>query len=234
MHRLLAAVAAVCLLSGCATQTFITSVNGYVGTGFAPTLRHAVVPLDGGQAGDLQFAEVRQQVERALGQTGLQVAATGERPDVGVFVDYGIGAPRIETAVLSLPVWGQTGVSSSTTTGTINRSGSFNAVTTNTPSYGVVGTNNVPISSTVYDRFLTLNGFDLNEYARTKEVKRLWQIKVTSSGSSGDLRLVIPYLLASAVPYIGKSTGRAVDVNVLVDSPNVAYLRTGAAPPPKH
>nr|QQZ48920.1 hypothetical protein JKL49_16680 [Phenylobacterium glaciei] len=229
MVRLVAALGAICLLAGCAIQppTIDVSVSGFVAAEFSPTLQHAVVPFDAEQANDLQFAEASEEVQRALVKAGLQVATSAERPDVGVFVDYGIGSPRTETSVVSLPIWGQTGVASSTTTGYLSPTGAISAVTTNTPSYGVVGADSVPVSTTVYDRYVMLSGFDLNRYAKSKEVKRFWQIKITSSGSSGDLRLIIPYMLNAAVPYLGKSTGKAVTVVLSQDDANAEYLRTG-------
>jgi hypothetical protein len=71
------------------------------------------------------------------------------------------------------------------------------------------------VSSTVYDRFLILAAYDLNAFRITKQEIQLWKTIITSSGSSDDLRTVIPYLVFAAKPYLGGNTGKRVKVILL-------------------
>jgi len=223
-------------LSACATTQFNSAVNGFADPGFVPNARHIIMPSTEMQKGDLQFAETSAELGRAMVANGLTMAAPGEKPDVAVFVEYGIGSPRTITSVISIPVWGQTGVASATTTATATSYGAttnVQATTTYTPTYGVVGQNNVPVSQTIFDRFITIRAYDVAAYAKTQQMHELWQMQVRSSGVSGDLRYVLPYMLRAAQPYLGRSTGRAIDASYLQDDPQVEFIRTGVTPTKK-
>jgi hypothetical protein len=232
MVRILLIVAAALLTTACATS-FNTTVNSYAAEGLRPGQAHFILPSDAAQGADLQFAEVKAALGRSLTQAGLRLTDAEEEAEVAVFVEYGIGDPRTETTVVQMPVWGQTGVASSTTTGTARTFGStttVNATTNYTPSYGVVGYNNMPVTNTVFDRFLMVEAYDIAAHRADGKLVSLWKVTVQSSGSSGDLRYVIPYMLNSAVPYFGRSSGRAVTVVVPEGDTNVEYIRTGVLP----
>lgn len=54
----------------------------------------------------------------------------------------------------------------------------------------------------------------------------LWRLTAVSSGYSGDLRSVFPYLVAAARPYLGKGTpAEAVDVTLVENDPTVNEVR---------
>ena len=57
-----------------------------------------------------------------------------------------------------------------------------------------------------------------------------WKTMATSTGESGDLRLVFPYMIAGVQPYIGANSGQIVRVDIRGDDKEVQALRTGAAP----
>ena len=137
--------------------------------------------------------------------------------ELAVFLSYGIGDPEKSEYSYSLPVWGQTGVSSSYTSGSVNvygNSGTYSGTTTYTPSYGVTGYQNIQGSNTTFTRHAFLTAYDLEEYRRTEKEKIIWDTRIASTGSSGDLRLVFPIMIAAAIDHIGTNTGKMIFVSL--------------------
>lgn len=218
------------LLAGCATQ-IESRVDGFASPAFSKAQTHIIWPADD-QKDDLAYLEVSNQLASVMTASGFRLAAPDVKPDVAVLVRFGIGEPQTTTRTVSLPMYGQTGVSSTTTNATVMPFGngaSVNATTTYNPTYGVVGYQNIQQSDTTYARWLDITGFDVAEYERSKEMKPLWKIQVRSVGSMGDLRHIVPYMLTAAQPYIGTSTGRSVTVNLVNGDERVEALRSGPA-----
>ena len=117
-----------------------------------------------------------------------------------------------------VPVWGQTGISSSRTTITTSSSGRISSQTYNTPNYGVVGSNVVRETDITYLRYLTISAYDVDFYKRTGDNKMIWLAELTSQGSKDDLRYIFPFMLVAAEPYIGRSSGQKVEV-IIPDEP---------------
>lgn len=171
---------------------------------------------------DLQFREFSSYVERALHSAGFVKAVNLNDANIAIFLNYGIGDPQDHQYSYSLPVLGQTGVSSSTTLGSYRNYGTYQGTTAYTPTYGVTGfTTNVG-SYTTFFRFIILDALDLEEFKRSEKVVQLWKTTMTSIGSSGDLRKVFPVLVAASRPYIGTNTGSQVDLTL--DEENMAVL----------
>lgn len=225
----LTALTAALGLGGCATpMRYQATVSALVAQDFQAGRTQGIVATKA-QEGDLGFMEVKAQAERALTAAGLTISASGPF-DIGVFIEYGIGAPRTVTSNYSIPIWGQTGVASSTTTGqiqTYGSSGTYSSTTTNTPTYGIVGAQTGTISDTVYDRFLTLRAFDLPASKKDGKLHPAWQTEVRSSGTSNDLRVVVPFMLKAAATYAGRSSATAVTVISPDDDAQVAFIRSG-------
>jgi len=164
---------------------------------------------------DLQFREFASYVRRALTSKGFVPADGIEKADIAIFLAYGIGDPKEHLYSYSLPVFGQTGVSSATTFGTLSTYGGFgtySATTTFTPTYGITGYTSHVGSYTTYFRYMLLDAYDLNQYRKEKKLKELWRTTVTSTGSSSDLRRVFPILVAGSKPYIGSNTENKIEV----------------------
>lgn len=169
---------------------------------------------------DLQFIEYANYVDAALASRGFIKAQDKEKADVAIFLIYGIGNPQENTYNYSLPIIGQTGVSSSTTYGNINTFGNtstYSGSTFYTPTYGVTG--HVPVSRSyvTYFRYLILDAIDLDSYKQTQQMNQLWQTTVTSTGSSGDLRIVLPILVAASQKYMGVNTGKKIYIKLSRD-----------------
>jgi hypothetical protein len=141
-------------------------------------------------------------IERMLSDAGF-MKADKISAQYTLKVSLGISDPKTKTG--STPIFGQTGVSSSTTYGNVSSSGSFNATTYNTPSFGIVGSNSYSYSS--YTRFLIVRGFDNKE-------EEVFDSRSVSSGTSGDIDRVLPVLAYNMIPYVGKNTSKSTTVNL--------------------
>lgn len=217
-HRFLLVVITVTLLTGCATVHQSYNVN--VDSINAPQTEFKTKYLllsgikDVGED-DLQFREYAGYVDRALAMIGYTKATSFDEAEIAVYLSYGIGDPESHTYSYSVPTWGQTGVSSSTTYGTVNVYGntaSYSGTTTYTPQYGVTGSRTHVGTIITYFRYMILDAIDLEEYGETEEKRQLWKTTVTSTGTSGDLRQVFPVLVAASKEYFGTNTGKKVRV----------------------
>ena len=165
------------LLFACAlVPRYHVDVSGYARGDFS-TLRYWLLPAEKDvHPNDLEFEEYARYVEYALGKQGYQKANSADDAGVVIYLTYGIGNPEKNEYTITLPVYGQTGVSSSTTTGTINSYGNwgtYTGTTTYTPSYGVTGYQNVQGSYVTYFRYLSLSAVDLQEYRNSGDIVEL-------------------------------------------------------------
>jgi hypothetical protein len=93
------------------------------------------------------------------------------------------------------------------------------------PTYGVTGYQTGTVTHTVYGRWMRIEAVDYAEFIRTKTIKRIWETKITSVGSSGDLRQLIPIMIAAAESNLGQNTGKTVDVVLTESDERVEKLR---------
>lgn len=243
IRRLGLVILALVLASGCATirpPRLRVSVDS-ISSDAAPRKKNYVL-LPGNKdtsADDLQFKEFATYVHRALASQGFTLAPSIEDADITIFLAYGMGDPQRHQYTYAIPLWGQTGVSSSTTYGTLSTYGGFgtySGTTTYTPTYGITGYSRGVREYTTYFRFLVLDAYDFETLKRENKLVQVWKTVVTSTGSSGDLRRVVPGLVAALSPYLGKNTGRKMEVVIEEDNPAVAEIKgegAGSAKPVK-
>ena len=208
-------------LSGCSNTYYEVNINSISSGEALNYSKCTILPYDPNlMVNQLQYKEYTGYIERILLQKGYEVIDNeGDVNECGVLIliNYGITEPHESIYSYSTPIFGQTGVSSSYTTGTINNFGntmSYSGSTTYTPQYGVIGSQSHIGTLITYSRFLILDAYDLRESRKTNKLVQLWSTFVVSTGSSGDLRAVFPVLLASSKQYIGSDTGKMVQVNI--------------------
>ena len=218
----------IVFLSGCATF-FHVSVDSISSPEAESKKRYILLPgLKNMEPTDLQFKEYAAYVERALTSRGFVKANNLEDANIAIFLVYGIGNPQENIYSYSLPVWGQTGASSSSTFGTINTFGNtatYSGTTTYTPKYGITGFMPIVGSYVTYFRYLVLDAVDIDQYKQTQKIVQLWQTTVTSTGRSGDFRLVFPILVAASKPYMGTNTGKKVEIRLTEDDQRVVEIK---------
>lgn len=172
---------------------------------------------------NFEYKEFSSYLRKVLTEKGMVESAAADEADVVVFFGYGIGEPRNEIYDYAVPIFGQTGVSSARTTGSFT-GGNVTANTTFTPSYGLTGV--VPRSETltIYDRWLRFAAVDAQSLKSGNKPVEKWRVNVKSSGSIGELRNIVPFMIFSAKDYVGISSMRVVQVKVKYKSNKVKKL----------
>ena len=187
------------LLAWSCAAPYSVSVNSFAAPNALAYRTYALIPADEKlPPSDLEFQEYSWYVHRVLMSRGLQPVAI-EQAQVAILLQYGIGEPREHTLTRSIPVWGQTGIASSTTTGTLSTYGNqtyVNAQTSYTPQYGVTGHKTHVETYTTFPRFVGISAVDLGAYRATRQMVEVWKTRIVSVGTSGDLRVVFPIMIA--------------------------------------
>ncbi|MCA1958793.1 MAG: hypothetical protein LDL14_09750, partial [Nitrospira sp.] len=228
-------VAAAALVSGCATMSPQCHVDVDSISSEWLGAKKTYILLPGNEdtsAEDLQFKEFATYVHRALATKGFVRADSIEKAELVVFLAYGIGDPKEHLDFA--PGVGQTGVSSSTTFGTLSTYGgygTYSGTTTYTPTYGVTRCTTHVGSYTIYFRFMLLDAYDLETYRKEKKFSQLWRATVTSTGSSDDLRRVFPILVTASKTHLGSNTGQKVRVVIHEEDAAVLEIK-GVKPEP--
>lgn len=178
---------------------------------------------------DMQFREYASYVHKVLINQGYEPAKNFDSADILIMLSYGIGEPKEHNYTYSSPVFGQTGVSSSQTTGMVSSYGNFatySGYTTKTPTYGITGYRQHSGSYSTCDRFIMLSAFNLKTKGKNISDLEVWKTIITSKGSSCDLRFVFPGILLATEGLIGTNTGSKVGVSILVNDPAISELRS--------
>lgn len=199
--------------AGCSTPLTISSqVSTFHELGSVQGRTFVMVPHES-QKTDLEYKAYAKLLASGLTRKGMIETSAVTTADYAVLMSYGIDNGKTELS--SRPLIGQTGVMSSTTYGQINRAGSFNATTYNTPTYGVIGT--ATDSNTVYTRYLQVDVLDPKSKDGDEKYPALYLGKVKSSGSFSQLPRVMPYMVnALAKDFPGKS-GEAKTVDEIMN-----------------
>jgi len=213
---------------------FVSDINSLSQPDTAGKKLYVILPGDKGiDPSELQFMEFASYVENAMAEKGYVKVESSEQAEIAVFLSYGIGDPQTHQYSYSVPVYGQTGVSSAQTFGTVSSFGgigTYSGRTTYTPTYGVTGYRSGVNTITTYTRFLILAAYDIAGSTNDKNPVQLWKTEVSSTGSSNDLRFVFPYMVVAMKPYLATNTGRKIRKEVYEDDPNVLHLRGTLVP----
>ena len=223
------------LSAGCVTQPeFIVNVDALSVPEAATAQKYVLLPgAEDISPEGLRFKEFCVYLDRALASKGFVPAEGLDTADVAIFVSYAIGDPKEHVYSYSIPHFGQTGVSSSTTYGTVQsygNYGTFSGTTTYRPSYGITGYSSHVGTHVTYTRSLSVVACDLAAYRRENKVTELWRVQAVSTGSSGDLRLVFPILVAAVRPHLAESTNKkSITVTFRENDEEVIRIRDGEA-----
>ncbi|GHV90799.1 hypothetical protein AGMMS50268_13020 [Spirochaetia bacterium] len=163
----------------------------------------------------LMFNEVKEYIIKALSQKGYIYANNYSEANYALLIDYGIGEPEKITSTYSIPIFGQTGVQSSTTIGNS---------TYYKPTYGITGSTTNTSTRTEYRRHLDILAYDNQKFLNENEEIQLWHSSAISTGSSNDLRLVMPYMVTALKDYIGTDTKKTINIVLYKNDENVRNL----------
>lgn len=164
--------------------------------------------------GSLEFQAVADAIATSLAARGYKRVELAAEPQILVLADYSISDPIPVASSYTIPIWGQTGVSASSTYGTFYGN-SYSAQTTYTPTYGVTGYNTGTRTDLVYVRSLVVRGIDFRSFLAGNS-KEIWKTQVLSRGPSPYLHEVLPYLLQAGSPYFATNVGVVKDIRIPV------------------
>lgn len=218
------------LFSSCAPQ-FRVNVSSYGNETFSDDKNYMLVPSDSTiYVYSLEFQEYTNYLKRVLKSRGYYYVEDPKVTNVVIFINYGISDPVTYEKLVSKPVRGKTGVSSTTTTGNAyvnpySNTITYSQKTQNNPSYGVIGYRSYTKTETYYLRFLHLTAFDFDYFTEYGEQKTIWETEVTSTGSSGDLRKVFPILVGASANYFGKNSGEKIEIRLYENDSRVIEVK---------
>jgi hypothetical protein len=179
MKNLLVAIVLLAMLSGCALLRSQVAVVHQLPKDLSGTT-YVMIPFKE-QEGRVAHKVYEEAVRQQLNAKGFRETTLDQAQTV-VFFAYGIDTGRAVDS--SYPIIGQTGVESCTSTSCLDSSP--------WPTYGVVGTRET--RQTEYTRVLRLDIVD--KQALTEgNIKKLYEGKVVSSGSSDQLMKVLPTMV---------------------------------------
>ena len=168
----------------------------------------AVAPFDEKKAGSIEFDTYRSKLEARLREQGLTVTSLDDMPDYVAYFGYAIDDGRDVQTSYSIPQYGVTGYSSSTTYGTVNTYGNqatYSGTTYNEPEYGVTGYSQGVRTDRVYTRSVAIKFYDV------EAKKEVWSVQSVSSGSCGLMRPIMTPMLDSIFREFPSTQGR-VDI----------------------
>jgi hypothetical protein len=200
------AIALSALVSACAAtvQSTVTVFHSLPPSGNGDTV--AILAADQAQNGTLEFRAFAAQLAAYLEADGYRIVplSPSDKPKFLAFFGYGIDNGTLLSSSYSIPQYGMTGYSSSTTTGTIDTFGNFGTVeatTTYTPTYGITGYQTGTTVDRVYRRVVSLDILDTARIrpndANSFREAQVYSGRLSSDGSCGAIAAVIEPLLAT-------------------------------------
>lgn len=200
-------------LAGCGPLIHQVNVNGYTD----PAAPAAIAPGGGFFVIENQKAqnpllekEIKEKINNLLMMQGYQLVPY-DRAQYYLFFGCGIGQERSVEVVMPDYSYGF-GVG----TGSGWRHGSYFFAA---PFFSFY-----PRPDPLYDRWLLLNVVDGKYYREKGEFRTIWVGEARSTGTSGDLRVAVNYLLLADFQQFGRNTGKAVSVDINAQDPRLGEL----------
>ncbi|MBB64058.1 MAG: hypothetical protein CMO81_03250 [Waddliaceae bacterium] len=177
---------------------------------------------------DIHFREYAEYVEVLLRRKGWKRVHSFDKAKWAVLLGYSVSDPKERRYTYQVPIFGQTGVSSSTTYGTYYGYGNYSSKTTYTPTYGIIGSSTQVGTLIYYARAVSLRGVNLQHIKSNRNIGDadvLWETSVSSVGSSGDLREVFPAMILTADQYFMTNTSKKIKCKIDIQDKRVKELQ---------
>lgn len=194
------------ILSGCGAviHSNVSVFHNLPKNDSQPKVEYSFLKLEG-QENSLEYDTYQLKIKNHLINNNF---IENENSNLLISIQYGINNGKEKMG--STPIFGQTGVSSSYTSGTVTSYGggygSYSGATTYTPTYGVVGSSSH--SYTEYTRYLNMYMYDKS----SKKV--VYEGKVVSSGSTGQLLPVIDEMMEALFKNFPGESGKSYSIEV--------------------
>lgn len=153
---------------------------------------------------DYDWDNYCQLAEFSLEEQGFTRVGDTVAADLVIYFSYDLGEGEEYEYTYSVPVYGQTGYSSSTTSGSVYGN-TYQGTTTYQPAYGVVGATTHLATGVVYPRSARLGAYPKSELGK-ESPQESWYTFIYSGGSSNDLRKVMPFMFCAARGLFAKDT----------------------------
>ena len=208
------------LLAGCAGLRERATINSIASPHAASYRTFVVLPGDSNvSVNDLEFQSYAAQVQQILESKGFSRSATNSPPDTAVLLFYRMGDPVTTTEHVSIPIFGQTGVSGAQTYGNVNTYGNtatYSATTTYAPTYGITGVMPSSVTRTRYFPQLIVAAYDARRVMENKssDLVKVWETTVRAVTEMGDRRTAVNRMIQAGAPYIGTDMQRAVEIRL--------------------
>jgi hypothetical protein len=210
MHtvRLLSLCFAIFGLFGCVTgplplQGTVTRFHSLDST----PKSYAIFPLPE-QQDSLEFRSYAISLSKRLAALGW-TESLSDTADVAIFLEYAIGG---KTVTRTYPIFKQVPFGSAMTTGTISPSGQISATTTQASTIALAGTGTY--SEEVFVREVGLKMFSLPVWRESKRMEPVFEATVNSTGSTGQLHIVMPTLLRALLQEFPGKSGSTTTVTL--------------------
>lgn len=178
--------------------------------------KYVVIPANASINKDsLEFKEYANYIAKAMYLKNFTVVKNIDEADAAVFLSYGVSDPKTYQYTVNTPIWGQTGVQSSTTYGMVNPyTGQYSQNTTFTPQYGIKGYIPELRTVTYYVKYINLDAFSINKVKKLTLGNPLWTIKIVSSDKNAILRDTFPAMIFGAREYIGTDSKHSIEFEI--------------------
>ncbi len=186
---------------------------------------------------NLRYREAAEYVKTALSGKGLYEAASEDKADMIVELDYGMDAPRTKAERVSVPVYAQVGggVRYESVPVTDSRGNtSFRTVAVYEPPRSeLVSYDNVVRQVSIYEKYLKITARENKAASEGRPPAELWSIHASAEDESKDLRKYLPIMASATIDYIGQDSSSQQVVKVRADGPGVDFIRKGMNNPPE-
>ena len=208
----------VCMFfSACATNPPRVVSDRSVFHSFYPKATESIYVMAAHQemAKSLEFAAYKRKFETQFLQNGIIVVSEESPANYVAIVNYGIDDGTTTTKVGSTPIFGQTGGGYTSHTGSVYSGGGYGTYSGSSysyPTYGIVGSSAYSYDETVYKRILTM---DIYSKVNGDEPEKVYEAKISSSGSCGMLNEVIDEIIAALFLDFPGNSGSSETIQII-------------------
>ena len=194
-RRLLLMALALLVFGGCAKQYQVT-LDGISASPASQPGTYVLLPGDqkiGPE--DLLFQNIAGYLQKALSRKGYRRTASLARAEQAITLDYEVSGPQIISRVHT----------------------DYSAA----PYYNYWYYPNTYTSHhRVYTRRLLIKAYEAKSYNSPQRMQ-YWRLLAVSTGSTSDMREIIPIMITAAEPYLGVNTKRQINVVINGDDPGL-------------
>jgi len=236
-----ALVAAVVLLAGCKTSTYLVQVDAISqagANGVAPKparepksfkVRAHNPKID---EDSLRYREVSDYVKTALSAKGLYEAPTAESADLIIEIDYGMENPRMkyETVTTPIVVFQEGLPTREMVPVATSASGQMIYRSVRVPGPQVrkiVGWKEETEPVVVYEKYLKVSARENQDSVEGRPPPELWSVNVSAVDQSQELRKYLPILASATGDFIGTNTKREKSIAIHEGDESVEFIKKG-------